>query len=118
MRWAQRQGAEEGYTGLRPRTGGDEQTIRTRLACVAGRMLGRVSGQGGAPYQVQKGCALEPITEAQIQEFAASQGKGAPIGDIWAGASRTGTLARHLAGCLGGHDGELGRTIGWVISGR
>lgn len=69
-------------------------------------MLGLV-WTGGAPSQVQEGSAWEPITRGQIR--LRRQGTRKNEGDRWLGTTRTGAPAGHLAGCLGTHDGEVGR---------
>lgn len=110
-RWAQRRGAEEGYTGLRPEQEGYEQTTSTRLEKAADAWESLWTG--GTPYQVQEWSALEPITGGQIRETLRSTRERKGGGDGWMGASKTGTLVEHMAGCLGTHDGGVGRKLQW-----
>lgn len=64
IRWAQKENAEEGYTGLKPEPEGATQTINTRLEAATSNW-GAVWA-GGARYTQRTSEPLEPIDCAAI----------------------------------------------------
>lgn len=82
IRWAQREGTGEGYTGLRPEPESTIHTLSTRLEAAAstwGDMW-----VGGATYEKRASTPLEPINGTMIRHVLDRRGSGKARGaDGW-----------------------------------
>lgn len=72
-RWAQREGAERGYTGLKLELAGEVQTISSRPEAAANTWGSMWAG--GATYTRQDSDPLEPIDGPMVRQALRRQGR-------------------------------------------